>query len=115
MDKVKFVKDVFGDIPNDTLKEYEKNVDNVLSFLPYNEQLVIRLKYNKVPFNKLCKLMSKKTRWGSYRCKTGGISASSASTIYRYTMDKLKKDYAIKRIWDGELFGDISQMRNNKY
>lgn len=110
MDKVKFVKDVFGE---NYPKKYIENVDNVLSFLPYNEQLVIRLKYNKVPFNKLCKLMRKRTGWGSYRYKPGGISASSASTIYRYTMDKLKKDFAIKRIWEGELFGDMSNMGNS--
>jgi hypothetical protein len=107
MDKVQFVKDVFGE---NFPKEYIKNVDNVLDFLPYNEQLVIRLKYNKVPFTKLCRLMQKRTSWGSYRFKSGGISPCSASTILQITMQKLKRDSFIKRIWEGEVYGDVSKM-----
>ena len=109
MDKVKFVKDVFGeDFPN--IQEYAKNVDNVLDILPYPEQLVIRLKYNKVPFTKLCRLISRRTRYGTYKYTPNGISASTASSIYQLTLQKLKRDSFIKRIWEGELFGDTAKM-----
>ena len=109
MDKVKFVKDVFGDdFPK--IKEYVKNVDNVLDFLPYPEQLVIRLKYNKIPFTKLCRIMCRKTSWDTYRYVPGGVSSTTARNIYRFTLQKLKRDSTLKRIWEGELFGDIAQM-----
>ena len=108
MDKRKFIIDVWGEEWG--LDKFLPNVDYVISALPYREQIIIRLKYNGIPFTKIARLVKQdKDRWWlppEIRKNIKTVTPSTVSRIYREALKKLATDSFYKRIWLGELTSD---------
>ena len=104
MDKVKFIKDVFGEMN----EKYLPYVDEVIAALSKREQIVVRLKYNGIPFTKICKLIKRKPTnkeyWDGIR-KGVPVAPSTVSNIFKYTIKEIRYNQKFKRIWNGELMG----------
>ncbi len=105
MDKVKFIKDIFGE----EKPEYIKNVDEIISYLNPYSQIIIRLKYNKIPFTKICRLIKKRAgNWGERKMADANgmipVTPNYVSLMFAQSMSLLRNlEYQLR--FKGELKG----------
>ena len=98
MNREKFVRDVFGEISEVHLA----NVDNVLSTLPEESSMLIKLRYSGLTFTQMgMYIKRKKKRWAM---NLTPISPAMASKLFKNAMGEVKFPQ-YQPVWKGNVVG----------